>query len=509
MNRARAASYAALALVVVAVVIVLTGGSTNGYKVYAAFRDVDGLRQGSSVKVDGVAAGTVTKVTVTKQSTAYAELTLDPGVGPIGANASIQIRPTDLLGERYAQLTLGNLSQPQRSGSFIPLSRTSAPVDLDQVLDMANAPLRERLRILINEAGIALAGRGADFNQLLAAMPPDLGQAQQLLGQIASENASLENLISEGEQDSSAVYNKRLDMGHVISVADEALNSIVLRQQQLGQTIQNAPGALAELHTTLDEVGTASLALTPAAASLQQAAQPLTQTLRELPKFARSAQRTLVTAKQIAPQITKLGTQARAPLVALRPTARALQGITRSAAPILNQEDQRGMADLLWFVENFELGTKGRDSISHFIGADLELDTSVLQSAVDGFINNTGLSSGLHRSRNAPVRRVVAPPAVTPPTPAATPAPKPTPLSGVKKLLGGVTGLAGGLTGGLTTVLKGATGSVAGTVGKIGGTVGGVLNGLLHPGAAPSTPSAPSGGPANGLSHLLNFLIGK
>jgi phospholipid/cholesterol/gamma-HCH transport system substrate-binding protein len=432
MNRARAVSYAALVLAAAVVAVLLAqGGGTKGYTVRAEFRDVDGLRQGSTVKVDGVAAGSVTSLTVTPRSTAIATLTLDPGAGPIGTGASVQVRPTDLLGERYAQLNVGNQSKPLAQGSVIPLSRTSAPVDLDAVLNMLNTGTRARLRILINEAGIALAGRGADFNTLLSTLPPNLGQAQQLLGQVSSQDVSLENLISEGNRVTAAVSGKRDDMGHAIDIANQALDSVALKQAQLGQTITDAPGALSALQTTLNELGRASDAIPPAAANLQQTAGPLTTTLRQLPSFARSAQQTLITARRIAPQITRLGVQARPPLVALRPTAGVLQQLAVAAAPILNEEDARGMRDLLWFVENWALALKGRDALGHFVGAELQIDPSILLSAVDSYINNTGLSSSLNR-RTATATATpslkpthpasAAPPAKTPPlAPSASP----------------------------------------------------------------------------------------
>jgi phospholipid/cholesterol/gamma-HCH transport system substrate-binding protein len=430
MNRVRAIAYAALALGAVALVIVITGGTSSGYRVRAEFRDVDGLRQGSTVKVDGVAAGSVTSLTVTPRSTAMATLTLDPGVGPVGSGASIQVRPTDLLGERYAQLDVGNQSHPLPAGSLIPIARTSVPVDLDDVLNMLNADTRTRLRILINEAGIGLAGRGADFNTLLAQLPPNLGQAQQLLGQVASENVSLQNLITQGNEVTQAVSGKRDDMGHVIDVAGQALDSVAQKQAQLGQTIANAPAALSQLHTTLHEVGAAADAITPAAVSLQQTAGPLTATLRELPPFAGAAAGTLATAKRIAPRLTELGVKAQPPLAALRPTALALQQVTSAAAPILSEEDARGMRDLLWFIENWALALKGRDALGHFVGAELEIDPSILASAVDAFVNNSGLSKSLQRQRSVvagkPSRTAAAPavPTSPPAQPAASAAPK-------------------------------------------------------------------------------------
>jgi phospholipid/cholesterol/gamma-HCH transport system substrate-binding protein len=469
MNRARAGSYAALALAAVVVaVIVVRGGGTTGYTVRAEFRDVDGLRHGSTVKIDGVAAGTVTSLTVTPQSTAIATLTLNPGTGPIGAGATVQVRPTDLLGERYAQLDIGDQSRPLPRGSMIPLSRTSAPVDLDDVLNMLDADTRARLRILINEAGIALAGRGADFNTLLSELPPNLGQTQQLLGQVASENASLENLISEGNQVTAAVSGKRDDMGHAIDVANQALDSVALKQAQLGQTVSDAPGGLSALQTTLSGLGRTSDAIPAAAANLQQTAVPLTTTLRQLPGFARSARQTLITAKRIAPQITRLGVQARSPLVALRPTAGALAQLAVAAAPILNEEDARGMRDLLWFIENWALALKGRDALGHFVGADLEIDPSILLSAVDSYVNNSGLSTSLNRhgaDAGSQLGNRTEPTAAGPSTTAAGPS---------------------------TTAAGPSTTSSASS------TSGGS-----------TAPAAPTGASPNSVQQLLNFLIGK
>ncbi|MHB8692050.1 MAG: MlaD family protein [Solirubrobacteraceae bacterium] len=496
MNRARAISYLALAVVVVAAYVLITSGGTTGYSVRAEFRDVDGLRLGSTVKIDGVAAGTVTRLSVTSHSTAMAVMTLDRGAGPIGQGASVQVRPTDLLGERYAQLTVGDQSKPLPSGSFIPISRTSAPVDLDDVLNMLNADTRVRLRILINEAGIALAGRGADFNTLLSQMPPNLGQAQQLLGQVAAENSSLQDLITQGSQVVGAVNGKRDDMGHVIAVANQALDSVALKQAELGQTMVNAPGALSQLRTTLNEVGTASDSILPAAASLQQAAPPLAATLRDLPSFAHSAQATLQTAVQVAPQITKLGVQARSPLVALRSTAGAVEAITKAAVPILNQEDSRGMRDLLWFVENWALGTKGRDAFGHFVGAELQIDPSIIQTAVDSFLHGGSPLAGLTRKK-PPARAAVRPaaaPVTTPAPTVAAPAPsKPSPLAGI--------------TSGLGSLLHGTT---AGVTQAVGGLLHGVRNALGGSGSTPPPPAAgASNAPAGNVVHLLNFLFGK
>jgi hypothetical protein len=332
---------------------------------------------------------------------------------------------------------------------------------------------------------------------LLSQMPPNLGQAQQLLGQVAAENGSLQDLITQGSQVVGAVNGKRDDMGHVIAVANQALDTVALKQAELGQTMVNAPAALSQLRTTLNEVGTASDSILPAAASLQQAAPPLAATLRDLPSFAHSAQATLQTAVQVAPQITKLGVQARSPLVALRSTANDVQAITKAAVPILNQEDSRGMRDLLWFIENWALGTKGRDAFGHFVGAELQIDPSMIQSAVDSFLHDGSPLAGLIRKK-PPARVAVRPaaaPVTTPAPTVAAPAPTPSRPSGLA-----------GVTGALGSLLHGAT---AGVTQAVGGLLHGVNHALGGSGSTPPPATSASNAPAGNVAHLLNYLLGK
>jgi ABC-type transporter Mla subunit MlaD len=427
MKRTRMFAYGALGLAAVVLIYLITSsGGGSGYTVRAEFQNIDGLRVGSTVKVDGVPAGIVSAISVTPRDTAIATFRVDRSAAPIGAASSVQIRPTDLLGEHYVQLNLGNVSQPLPSGTFIPMSRTSATVELDEVLNMLDVNTRTRLRILINEAGIGLAGRGADFNTLLSKLPPNLDQARQLLGQVASQNGTLENLIVEGDRITAAVNGKRDQLGNLIGVAESALGAVAARQSQLGATIASAPGALTQLRTALNQIGTASTALMPAAERLQAAAGPLTATLGALPAFASSARATLLTARQVAPDLGRLGREALSPLRALRPTALNLRSVTANAAPILTELDQRAMRDALWFVENWALGLKGRDALGHFVGANLQFDPSIVISALDSFVNNGNLLGTRQRHRSPSVHSAgtpAAPAAAAPSGAPSSPAP--------------------------------------------------------------------------------------
>src|ERR1700712_4550001 len=94
----------ALGFVLVAFAIIELGGDHHKYEIKAELSDAGGLRKNSSVKIAGVPAGKVKKLTITKDDHAIATLEIDKSAEPIGEGAKVNIRPTDLLGERYAEI---------------------------------------------------------------------------------------------------------------------------------------------------------------------------------------------------------------------------------------------------------------------------------------------------------------------------------------------------------------------------------------------------------------------
>jgi virulence factor Mce-like protein len=369
-------------------VIVLSSGS-GGYYVKAAFRDVGGLRKNSSVKIAGVPAGKVADLKVMRDSNgvdmAVVKLKIDSSAAPIGRDATIQVRPTDLLGERYADVAPGNRSDPMPRGATIGMPNTAVPVELDDVLNTLDADTRTRLGILVNEFGNGLAGRGANLSRLLATMPRSLQQTRALIDQVSSQSAALKSLIVKGDRITASVNGRRDDMGRLVDQASGALRTVAEKRRELGATLENAPGALRELNTTLGRLNTASLQLRPAAVELQRTAAPLNSTLKALPSFADQAAPTLQTARKVAPSLTRLGQQATPTVARLASTADLLKQTLDPASPLLQHMDKRGTDDLLYLVNNVNRGLQGRDGVSHWIGAHFYLPAETVANAINAF----------------------------------------------------------------------------------------------------------------------------
>jgi phospholipid/cholesterol/gamma-HCH transport system substrate-binding protein len=404
MNRARLTPILVGVAVLVLAAILLSSGGGEEYTVKAEFTNAGGLRKNASVKVAGVPAGKVKKVEITGRDTAMATLALDKEAAPIGAGAKIQIRPTDLLGERYADMDTGDTSRPQPSGSLIPLKNTSTPVELDDVLNMLDTDTRTRVRILINEFGIGLGARGKDFNQLLVELPPAVDKSKALLAEVAAENVKLKSLITQGDRITATIHGRRDKLSELVKQASGGLRAVAARRQALGATVANAPGALTQLRATLTRLDSASQSLRPAAADLRRAAPPLTATLRALPAFAKSAKGTLAKARSVSPSLRRLGVGATPTVKRLQPTSGLLKDLGTEATPSLAHLDRRGMEDLLQFVQGWARGMKGRDNLGHFIGALAIGNEQVFLSAIDSYASGLASTpvSGRHKRAKTP-----------------------------------------------------------------------------------------------------------
>ncbi|WP_205699631.1 MlaD family protein [Conexibacter sp. SYSU D00693] len=392
----------------------------GGYVVKAEFADSAGLRKNSAVKVGGVPGGRVTDLEVTERDTALVTMRLDPEAAPVGAGATAQSRPVNLLGEKYVDLGAGDAKRALPSGTTIPLRETGSAVELDDVLNVLDPQVRARVRILINEAGVALAGRGADFNGLLQSFPPALDELHRTIADLGADTAQMRRLIVQGRRVMGAVDERRDDLGRLVDGAAGALDAAASRRTELGRAVEQAPAALSQLRSTVDGLGDAAQDLAPAAASLRASAPALTDVLRRLPAFAADASGTLTTARDTAPALTRLGRRGAAPVSRLRPLADRLATFAADLAPVTKTLDG-SMADALGFVHGFARAMQQRDGLGHLLRLHEVVNADSLKVLVDRYVKGPARRRAPKRetARRAPERPA------TPQRPAAKPAPAP------------------------------------------------------------------------------------
>jgi phospholipid/cholesterol/gamma-HCH transport system substrate-binding protein len=394
VNRTRRHSYprilavATVALVaLIAVVLFTSSGEDESYVVKAEFKDSVGLRENSDVKIGGVPGGKITKIDLSEKDTAIVTMKLRDGAVPIGTGATADARPVNLLGEKYVDLKPGNLARAVDSGVTIPIERTDAPVELDQIIDTLDPTTRGRLRVLINEAGVGLQGRGTDFNALLDRMPSSLREGRELMADFAEDTEQLKRLASTGDRVLKSFSDGGPQLAQLVESGQRALSITAANRQKLGESIDQAPTTLRQLRATLATLDTASRRLKPAAAELQRTAPPLTDALDRLPDLEDDARPTLATVKSVSPDLTRLGRRGTPVIQRLRLPARELQRFSTVADPLARTLD-RQTNPILRVMEGWTRTIQARDNAGHVFRTEAVVDEELASHLLSRIAQN-------------------------------------------------------------------------------------------------------------------------
>lgn len=158
------------------------------YQLKAVFQNATNIGLGSPVRIAGVDVGKVVGVSNyrdangTPTGSALVTMDLSNSALPIHRDATLKIRPKLFLeGNFFMQLSPGSASAPDlHSGSTVPMTQTSAPVQIDQVLSSLQADTRANLQTLLKGYGDAIDGKplpGEDASQVPYVRGMTAGQA--------------------------------------------------------------------------------------------------------------------------------------------------------------------------------------------------------------------------------------------------------------------------------------------------------------------------------------------
>lgn len=157
----------------------LPGGADLGddpYTITADFANVLDLVPQAAVKVNDVAVGRVSKVSLPPNGwTARVTLLLNGDV-KLPANATARLEQSSLLGEKYVQLAApqAGATGSLRDGAIIPASRTNRNVEVEEVFGALSMLLNggglPQLRTISRELNNALTGNEAEIRSVLKRM---------------------------------------------------------------------------------------------------------------------------------------------------------------------------------------------------------------------------------------------------------------------------------------------------------------------------------------------------
>jgi len=264
---------------------------------FIEFDNAFGLTNGSEVKVAGVSAGTVTDLDVNASKRAVVKVELSGPVSVLGEDTICRSQPQSLIAEYFIDCTpkgppieVPDLSDDERvQNPDIPVGQTRQTVQNDLVLNTLRLPFRERLTLLINEFGTALAGNGENLNKAIRRGAPALEQTRQVTRILAGQNTTIRDLNVNADRILAKLAERRQDVTRFIEEAKNTAEIANTRRDDLSQNFALLDDFLAQLGPTMNELDNLAVQGTPLAADLRGAAPGLTTLSRNLPAFNRSA----------------------------------------------------------------------------------------------------------------------------------------------------------------------------------------------------------------------------
>jgi phospholipid/cholesterol/gamma-HCH transport system substrate-binding protein len=320
MTRRLIIGAALVAAIVVVVLLLGGGGSSDGYRVRAIFDNGGFMVKGEQVRVAGANVGTIESVDVTMPGDTVAyrngepvkkagkavivmEIT-DPGFQDFRRDASCLIRPQSLIGEKFVDCrpTLprapGTEPPPAlkqipdgESGAgeyLLPLGNNGTSVDPDLINDIQTLPYAQRFRLIFNELGAGLAGRGEDLKVLVKRANPVLRDVDRLFGILSSQRKQLAQLASDSEEILGPLSRERSHFAGFITNSGAAAQASAEKGPELEEALQKFPTFLREFRKTMVSLKSFSDAGTPLFEDFGTAAPSLTDATRTLTPFSKA-----------------------------------------------------------------------------------------------------------------------------------------------------------------------------------------------------------------------------
>ena len=442
--RRRAILAGALVAAVVVVVLLVGGGggSSSGYRVRAIFDNGSFMVHGEQVRVAGANVGEIESVSVSRpgEPVAYKngkpvsvpgkaiivmEIT-DPGFQDFRSDASCLIRPQSLIGEKFVDC---NPTLPRAPGTppppalkkiesgepgageyLLPLGSNATSVDPDLINDIQTLPYAQRFRLILNELGAGLAGRGKDIEVLVKRANPVLRDVDRLFGILSSQRDQLTQLASDSEEILGPLSRERSHVAGFFANSGAAAQASAEHGEQLEESLQKFPKFLTEFRATMHSLQGFSDAGTPLFEDLGTAAPSLTDATRTLTPFSKAL---TVSLKSLGAAGEASGPIFREADPIVRKTRDLAQSgvspTTNLARLFVSLKQTRGWDNLVKLIYNTTASLNGFDQYGHF-GRTLVSLTNCTEYITDPR-GSSGCSANFH-GENAKTSAITNPAAL-------------------------------------------------------------------------------------------------
>jgi virulence factor Mce-like protein len=266
-------------------------GASDSHTYHIQMYNAFGIVNGSNVRIAGVDAGTVTDLNITPEKRADLTVETSGPLGVLGKDTRCASQPQSLIAEYF--LTCNPKGPPLPDGGTIPASQVTQTVQPDLVQNTLRESYKDRLGILINEFGTALAGNPQDLNEAISLGSPALRKLESALRILAEENRTIRDLNANSDTIITQLANRRQDVISFIQHARDTAAISASRRADLATDFNRLDNFLAQLKPTLAKLGTLADEQSPLLNNLRLAAPGLNTLALNLPGFNEATDRSL------------------------------------------------------------------------------------------------------------------------------------------------------------------------------------------------------------------------
>jgi virulence factor Mce-like protein len=248
----------AAAVIIGGVAFALTSPRILGmaaHQMQIVFPSADGLVAGSDVLEAGAKIGTISAIQPTQTDSALVTVQISNDHWPLHQGITADIRPKSLLGEKYVDLHDGpQTGAAYQASAVVHAGANSDPVELDQFINSLDPTTRTAVRVLLDDLGAGVAGRGPDLSSAIAAGKADLAHLAVTGQTLNNRDPDLDKILVglDGLLGKITTNDQLTQISQLITNGQNTLNDIEAVQTQFSRQFNDANIALTDLNIAFD-----------------------------------------------------------------------------------------------------------------------------------------------------------------------------------------------------------------------------------------------------------------
>ena len=272
------------------------------YDVNVTLRDADRLIVTDDVRIADVRVGEVQAVTAEPPhdgvpAHAVVKLALDPAVGRLPVDTTVQVGAASVLGATFVGLTLGHSHTTLPPGGTLPLAHATPTVSVTDLFQVFDGAAAQHFQSATAEMADGLAGRGGAVNSTIGSVAGLLPSLTDVASALDAPGTQLPRFITAFATTGAALAPKSVELAGLVSGAGTTFSAFARERASLAALIDALPSTeaagttafrsvlpgLSQLATLASQLAPAARGVPTALAMLSSAAAAGVEPLRSLP----------------------------------------------------------------------------------------------------------------------------------------------------------------------------------------------------------------------------------